>query len=61
MVQAQPAFANVNIISDVSESSGPVEKLKGKFAGPQVETQSVAVANQSESAVTQCRGRVDAA
>lgn len=59
MVQAQPAFANVNVISDLSESSGPVEKLKGKFAGPQVEVQPVvATANLPKCAVAQCRSRV---
>ena len=35
-LQAQPSFANTNIVSDLSESSGPVEQLKSKFFGPQV-------------------------
>ena len=36
MMQAQPSVANTNLITDLSESSGPVEKLKGQFFGPQV-------------------------
>ena len=35
-MQAQPSFANTNLITQLSESSGPVEKLKGQFFGPQV-------------------------
>ena len=35
-MQAQPAFANTNLVTDLSESSGPVEQLKSKFFGPQV-------------------------
>ena len=35
-VQAQPAFADVNLVSSLAESSGPVEQLKGKFLGSQV-------------------------
>lgn len=35
-VQAQPAFANVNQVANISESSGPVEQLKDKFFGQQV-------------------------
>ena len=35
-LQAQPAFADVNLVAQLSESSGPVEQLKGKFFGPQV-------------------------
>ena len=35
-LQAQPAVADVNLVAHLSESSGPVEQLKGKFFGPQV-------------------------
>ncbi len=35
-VQAQPSFADTNLVGDLSESSGPVEQLKSKFFGPQV-------------------------
>lgn len=35
LVLAQPAFADVNLVAHLSESSGPVEQLKGKFFGPQ--------------------------
>ena len=35
-MQAQPSFAQTNLVSDLGESSGPVEQLKSKFFGPQV-------------------------
>ena len=35
-LQAQPAFASSNALVELSESSGPVEKLKSNFFGPQV-------------------------
>ena len=41
-VQAQPSFADTNVVSDLSESSGPVEQLKSKFFGPQVFASGVA-------------------
>lgn len=39
LLLAQPSFANTNLVTNLSESSGPVEKLKGQFFGPQDATE----------------------